>query len=68
LESSGFFTKLDHPYAGRLPYANAPFQFSETPSEMARPPLLGEHNEEILCGLLGYSKRALTQLRERGVI
>ncbi len=32
------------------------------------PPLLGEHNEEILCGRLGYSKDDLKQWQEKGII
>jgi CoA:oxalate CoA-transferase len=32
------------------------------------PPTLGEHNEEILCGRLGYSKEELKKFQERGVI
>jgi len=32
------------------------------------PPLLGEHNEQILCGRLGYSKEDLQRLKEKGVI
>jgi len=31
-------------------------------------PLLGEHNEEIYCGRLGYSKEDLVALRRAGVI
>ena len=35
---------------------------------VAPPPLLGEHNEEILCGRLGYSKEELKKLQEKGII
>jgi crotonobetainyl-CoA:carnitine CoA-transferase CaiB-like acyl-CoA transferase len=31
-------------------------------------PLLGQNNEEIYCGRLGYTKRDLTRLKEAGVI
>jgi len=32
------------------------------------PPLLGEHNEEILCGRLGFSREELKKLQEKGII
>ncbi|MBI5967692.1 MAG: CoA transferase [Deltaproteobacteria bacterium] len=35
---------------------------------VAPPPLLGEHNEEILCGRLGYSKEELKKFQEKGII
>jgi hypothetical protein len=31
-------------------------------------PCLGEHNEEVLCGLLGIKKKELAELEARGVI
>jgi CoA:oxalate CoA-transferase len=32
------------------------------------PPLLGEHNEEILCGRLGFSQEEFKKLQEKGII
>jgi crotonobetainyl-CoA:carnitine CoA-transferase CaiB-like acyl-CoA transferase len=47
----------------------APFKLIKTPYQLRRAaPLLGEHNEEIYCGELGYSKEILTVLREQEVI
>lgn len=64
----GFFLEVEHPVAGRLLQPGAPFLMSETPWQMQRAPLLGEHNEEIYGKLLGYSKQELAGLQERGVI
>lgn len=48
--------------------AGTPFRLSAAPyAPGRRPPLLGEHNQEVLGGL-GYSEHALTDLSERGVI
>jgi CoA:oxalate CoA-transferase len=66
--SRGFWVELDHPLAGRLPYAGAPFKMSETPAEYQRAPLLGEHNEEIYLGRLGLSRTELTEMQQEGVI
>ncbi len=69
LKERGFFVEIDHPKTGKVKYPSAPYKFSETPWRLNRPaPLLGEHNEEIYCGLLGYSKEQLVKLREAGVI
>lgn len=61
-----FFVEVDHPVAGRLTYPGTPFKMSESPWKAGRAPLLGEHNQEIYCNLLGYTKQDLVQLREIG--
>jgi crotonobetainyl-CoA:carnitine CoA-transferase CaiB-like acyl-CoA transferase len=63
-----YFTDIDHPSAGKLTYPGAPFRLSETPWHAGRAPLLGEHNEEIYCGRLGYTKERLMELEGEGVI
>ena len=64
----GFFQNIDHPQAGRLKYPGAPFKMSETPANINRAPLLGEHNDEIYPALLNLSRDELAGLRERNVI
>jgi crotonobetainyl-CoA:carnitine CoA-transferase CaiB-like acyl-CoA transferase len=44
LRAREFFVRLDHPDAGPLPYAGAPFRMSATPLRFTRAPRLGEHN------------------------
>lgn len=68
LESRGFFAEVNHPSAGRLKYPTVPYKFSVTPSKVERAPLLGEHNEAIYCGRLGYAKEELAKLKESGII
>jgi len=41
---------------------------SETPAEINRAPLLGEHNAEIYTALLNLSREELAELKERNVI
>jgi len=62
-----FWTEIDHPVAGPLPYPGAPFRLTETPWRPSRAPLLGEHNEDIY-GRLGYGREDLTELRKGGII
>ena len=69
LKARGFFTEADHPHAGRLTYPGAPFELAEAPRGITSPaPLLGEHNHEVYCGKLGYTKDDLVLLRSAGVI
>lgn len=63
-----YFVELDHPVTGTLKYPGAPYKMSETPWQARRAPLLGEHNEEIYCGRLGYSRQELALLCSAGVI
>ncbi len=49
--------------------AGIPMRMSETPLKIERSfPAIGQHNEEIYCGLLGYAREDLARLKEEGVI
>ena len=50
------YKELDHPVLGRRKFQNAPFKMSETPvANTSAAPLVGEHIQEVLEGLLGLS-------------
>lgn len=68
LRQRGFFREIDHPEAGRLKYTGDLFKADCMTAPPRRAPLLGEHNEEILVGELGYAKKDLEVLRGQGVI
>jgi len=64
-----FFAEIQHPVAGTLPYPTAAYRMSKTPWQARRPaPLLGQHNEEIYCQRLGYSRQELVTMRATGII
>jgi crotonobetainyl-CoA:carnitine CoA-transferase CaiB-like acyl-CoA transferase len=64
-----FFVEVDRQELGKLKYPGIPYRFSEIKRDNPIPaPLLGQHNEAIYCGRLGYSKRDLNRLNEAGVI
>jgi formyl-CoA transferase len=65
----GLQFRLPHPLAGEVPQVANPIRYSRTPVEYRRaPPLLGEHTDEVLAGLLGLSANDVAALRERGVV
>jgi crotonobetainyl-CoA:carnitine CoA-transferase CaiB-like acyl-CoA transferase len=61
--------EIEHPTAGLVGFPGFPYKMSQTPAELLRPPpTLGEHNEEVLTELLGYSAEKVASLREQEVI
>lgn len=73
LAARGAVVPVTHPVHGpgadTIMGTGLPIRFSGLPPETGRrPPLLGEHNDEIYGGLLGLDDRALADLRSSGVI
>jgi formyl-CoA transferase len=68
LRQRGFITDLEHPRRGVYPMPGNPVQLSDSPTEMVRSPLLGEHNAEVYGKLLGVGQVELETLRRDGVI
>ncbi|HET7876664.1 MAG TPA: CoA transferase [Methylomirabilota bacterium] len=65
----GMVQEIDHPTAGRVRLVGIPVKFSATPGEIKLPPpLLGQHTDEVLTGLLGLDPQELESLRADGVI
>jgi crotonobetainyl-CoA:carnitine CoA-transferase CaiB-like acyl-CoA transferase len=64
-----YWADLEHPQAGVLRYPGAPYKLSGTPWRLRRPaPRLGQHNTEVLGGLLGLSGVDLVDMRRTGII
>ena len=56
------YKALEHPTLGSYRLQNAPFKHSETPAINRTPsPLIGQHNQEVLEGLLGLSHEELVE-------
>ncbi len=67
LRATGTVVEVDHPRRGRYLSVGNPIKMSDSPTEVTRAPLLGEHTEEIL-GELGYGSQDIAALRARKVI
>ena len=65
----GLRMELPHPAAGKVSLVRSPMRFSATPVEHERPPpLLGEHTDEVLRGLLGMGDEEIAKLRADAVV
>ncbi|WP_198937797.1 CoA transferase, partial [Pelomonas sp. KK5] len=67
LRASGTIVEVDHPVRGKHLTVGNPIKMSDSPTEITRAPLLGEHTEEVLAEL-GFSPSDLAALREEKVI
>ena len=69
VKARGIRVELDHPVAGRLPTVASPMRFSATPVEYKlAPPVLGQHTEEILRGLLQKTDVEIAKLKADGTV
>ena len=59
---------LDHPTRGRFSVIGCPVRLSDSPVAARRAPLKGEHTEDVLRSLAGYTPEEIQQLREKQVI
>jgi crotonobetainyl-CoA:carnitine CoA-transferase CaiB-like acyl-CoA transferase len=61
--------EVDHPTAGKVRMAGVPVKFSATPASVRLPPpLLGEHNDDVLSSWLGMKTEEINQLKKKSVI
>ena len=67
LRKTGTIVEVDHPTRGKYLTVGNPIKMSDSPTDVTRSPLLGEHTAEVLAEL-GYSKDDVKTLREGGVI
>ncbi|HKI14651.1 MAG TPA: CaiB/BaiF CoA-transferase family protein, partial [Roseiarcus sp.] len=63
------FVRLNHPEVGAQQHIGIPWQMSGTPCAVRAPaPCIGQHTDEVLTGVLGYSEAELTKLRDAGAL
>jgi CoA:oxalate CoA-transferase len=69
IEAREMLVELDYPGAGKVPVPGVSIKLSRTPGKVAkRASFLGEDNEDVYGGLLGYGPDDLTRLKQEKAI
>ena len=68
LRETGTVVEVDHPMRGSYLTVGNPIKLSDSPAEVKRSPLLGEHTDEILKEVMGYSDEEIAAAREQGTV
>jgi formyl-CoA transferase len=67
LRETGTVVEIDHPTRGKYLTVGNPIKLSDSPTEVKRSPLLGEHTDEVLAQL-GFSEAEVAGLRAEGAV
>jgi formyl-CoA transferase len=68
LKAREMILDIDYPTRGTYQTVGCPVKLSDSPATVTRPPLLGEHTEELLGALCGVDPDEAKRLREDGVV
>ena len=68
LRETGTVVEVDHPERGKYLSVGNPVKLSDSPSDVERSPLLGEHTDEVLREVLGMNDDDIAAAREAGAI
>ena len=68
LRETGTIVEVEHPERGTYLTVGNPVKLSDSPSEVVRSPLLGEHTDEILREVVGLSDNDIAAARDEGAI
>ena len=68
LRETGTVVEVDHPVRGKYLTVGNPIKLSDSPAEVKRSPLLGEHTDEILKEFCNMSDEEIKAVREAGAV
>ncbi len=68
LRETGTIVECDHPERGPYLSVGCPVKLSDNDVTVTRSPLLGEHTDEVLSDVLGYSEEDIARFREAGAV
>src|SRR5215472_4964933 len=68
LRATGTVVEVDHPTRGKYLSVGNPIKLSDSQSEVLRSPLLGEHTDEILRQVLGFSDHQVAEIHDSGAL
>src|SRR5918997_6339262 len=60
--------EVDHPTRGEYITVGNPIKLSDSPVEVARSPLLGEHTQEVLRDVLGFADSQVEEIEASGAL
>jgi formyl-CoA transferase len=66
LRKTGTVVEVDHPTRGKYLSVGNPIKMSDSPTEVVRSPLLGEHTDEILTQVLGFDAQRVGDIKASG--
>lgn len=59
---------VDYPVRGTYKTVGSPIKLSDSPAQITRPPLLGEHTAELLSEICGVSAEDVARMKQAGVV
>jgi formyl-CoA transferase len=68
LKAREMIVDIDYPTRGTYQTVGCPVKLSDSPAEITRPPLLGEHTADLLRDLCGLDPDAVNRLKQEGVV
>src|SRR5205807_6433116 len=68
LRKTGTVVEVDHPTRGKYLTVGNPIKLTDSISEVKRSPLLGEHTDEILKDVIGFSAEDIAKVKESGAL
>src|SRR3982075_3077356 len=68
LRKTGTVVEVDHPKRGKYLTVGNPIKMSDSPTEVKRSPLLGEHTDEILRQVLGFTDHQVAEIHDSGAL
>ena len=68
LRDTGTVVEVDHPGRGKYLTVGNPIKMSDSPTEVKRSPLLGEHTDEILGQVLKFDADRIAAIHASGAL
>ncbi|MFN8057823.1 MAG: formyl-CoA transferase [Vicinamibacterales bacterium] len=68
LRQTGTVVEVDHPTRGKYLTVGNPIKLSDSPADVRRSPLLGEHTDDVLRNVIGLTDEEIASARQQGAI
>ena len=68
LQARDMIVDLDYPPRGGFKTVGCPLKLSDSPANITRPPMLGEHTESLLGELCGVQPEDMKRMKNEGIV